>query len=397
MTISPPTKVKLPPDEPGRVLVSGIDTIVFSLDVQWKDGSTFEELADQKRSATDYNKDVPGLARLGDGTSPWIFQLKPFGSDGYEWILASGEMTLKIGRWLEPMSRPSVIAEIRSEALWMHGARVMLGRVVAILHTWGGEVVTDRISRVDLCVDVLLPDGIWHIGLLDQLVTRAQDVAPYLHCKQLNGIRVGKGQTVCRLYDKIQEIRQQSYKYWMFRVWGMGGVEDGFRVIRVEYQLRRESLKRLGVGDFKSLVCNLPELWAYCTQNWLKVQTGTGNHHTQRHTVPWWGVVQGGFSGALDAHPCIRDKAIKGDAGRLLASIVGYMSSYAALSLDGTLVRSDGPLSIRDYFSIVCGHVIASEYTDTDFTERVKKKQAMLTRSREKFTRATGALEPPIV
>jgi len=374
--------VNLLPDESARILAHGVDSLVITADVLWKDLATFKVLEELKQSAISKDEDVPGKANLGGG-DVFLFLLRPFGAGGYAWLLNSRDITFKIGNWKEPISRPSVIAEIRSEALWAQGVGVMVSQVVRIIKAWGGEVQSVRVSRVDVCVDVLMREDDWTLGLLDQFVTRANDLHPYLRRKVLTGIQVGKGAILARLYDKPIEIRDRSGKIWMYDIWGIESVPDGHRIIRVEFQLRRELLKSLRIDSVDDLLQLLPMIWAYCTQNWLKVQTGTGDHHTQRHTVAWWRVVQEGVDGALDCNPSVRRIANVAEINRTLAMIRSYIISYTAVMMSGRYVPKDQTITYRDAIQTVKQHLVSQGFTDEEFTERVKAKQAKNDRIRE--------------
>lgn len=56
-------------------------------------------------------------------------------------------------------------------------------------------------------------------------------------------VALGTGHTVIRVYDKVAEIGQNSGKAFFFELWGQ---TDG--VWRIEFRLRRERLKRAGIG-----------------------------------------------------------------------------------------------------------------------------------------------------
>ncbi len=381
------------------MLAHGIDGLVLSVDVTWGERDPFEELDRLKTYAADHEAPCPGVAKFGNAEPPespespeppWIFNVAPHGVGGYAWLLTSKEVTLKVGSWREPMSRPSVVAEIRSESLWTRGAQAMVRRVRAILQGWGAEIAVVRVSRVDLCADVLLREDDWSLDLLDAFTTRAQDINSFLHCRRLTGFQIGKGKMMARLYDKPAEIEQKSHKFWMYRVWGIGAVPDGVRVIRVEFQFRRDAIKRLSVDTFDDLMASLPALWAYASRDWLKVQDGTGPHHTQKTTRPWWEVVQGAFEGAMEAEPAIRQQAISDDAGRLLRSMLGYVSSYAALKQGHSPVRPGACLSLASLMEQARLHLAAMGVTDEEFTDKVKAKHAMHARLNDKLRKNTG-------
>jgi hypothetical protein len=180
MTLSPPSNVKLSEGEAARVLSHGIDTLVLAINVEWADESTFETLATLKAQAKAKQEECTGLVRPKDGTAEWVYTVKPHGGDGYEWLLTSGELAMRIGKWLMPGTRPSVMVEIRSEALWMHGPVAMVERVLTLLKSIGANVKEVKVSRADLCVDVLLPARVWGLQLLDHLVTRADTKTPHI-------------------------------------------------------------------------------------------------------------------------------------------------------------------------------------------------------------------------
>ncbi|MBL4698098.1 MAG: hypothetical protein JKX70_04615 [Phycisphaerales bacterium] len=180
MTNSPPSKVKLEQNEPARVLASGIDSLVLALDVIWANDTTFKRLAELKSKAKLEKEDEPAELIVDDETSPWHFVIKPHGTGGYEWLLTSHEMGMRIGNWLEPHQRPSVMVDIRSETLWTHGTQATVERVVSLIETLGGEVVSIKPSRVDICVDTLIPIEAWNRNLINSIV-HGQGISIHIH------------------------------------------------------------------------------------------------------------------------------------------------------------------------------------------------------------------------
>jgi hypothetical protein len=63
-------------------------------------------------------KEFPIPFRIDDKHDDYLFNIKEFGSKGYEWILTNQEYSLVIGKWFKPQAMPSVILTIRSETLW---------------------------------------------------------------------------------------------------------------------------------------------------------------------------------------------------------------------------------------------------------------------------------------
>ncbi len=392
MTISPPSNVKGTDPTP-RVLAHGIDSLVVSLDVLWDNDATFRLLTELQRDAAEQAEELPGRVECADGTGPWVFNLLPYGAGGYAWLMSSHALMLKVMHKPEPTSRPNVVAEFRSEALWTHGPAAMVDRVQSILAACGARVVTMKASRVDVAVDVLVPESVWHLGLLDHFVTRASARVPHLHHQQLQGFSLGKGATSARLYDKPLEIAQKSGKVWMFDVWSLDAVPDGCRVIRVELQLRRESIKQLGLSTPADVFAALPNLWAYGTAKWLRVVDDASKHHTQQTVEPWWTIVQAGVTGAQDAHPLIRVKAVEHDRRKLLQQLRGYVTSLIALELGGEMIGDREVLDAESHLAIVFEGLRREGWDDEAFTDDVKRKQAKHMRADEAFMQADRARE----
>lgn len=390
MTISPPSNVKLLDGEPARILAANIDTLRITFDVEWQSERTLEKLAELKNSAAADEKDATGGIKPSEGAE-WVFLIRPFGRDGYEWLLDSSEYALSIGNWMNPKTRPSIIADIRSETLWTHGPAEAVERLRSLIDAMQGKIVREKVSRVDPCVDLLMPVATWNDGLRDQLVTRAAHVAPYFNRGKLTGLQIGKGNVSARFYNKPLEIQQKSRKFWMYDVWRIDAVPDGHRIIRVEFQVRREAVKALGIDSFADLEKLMPELWAYLTQRWLRLADDAKVHHTMQAVVPWWLVVQAGLPGAAAAHPLIRAKAVREDEEHVYKQLFGYLSKLIAIQRQGDLIEPGEVLDMQSHLGMLLAHAQRYRWTDEDFTERVKRKQAETMRHKEKFQKAASA------
>jgi len=390
MTIRYPAKVKT---DNKNILASGVDTLVLSLDVAWKFDALSEkepllfnyldELKEKaKETATDYHGELDHPY-----SEPWPFSIKPHGTTGgYAWILSGSDFTYKIGNWNTPGPRPSVMIEIRSETLWHLGTEEAMKLSLGIIQKNQGDIVEEKLSRVDLCVDFLMPEELWTSGLLEYAVTRASDYAPYYHHKKLTGIRIGKGIISARLYDKPLEIAQQSKKIWMYDIWQLSQVPEGQKIIRLEFQMRREALKELGLNTSHDLIEKSANAWAYCTKEWLKFQDRPGLHHTQRNTLEWWKEIQDGFAGIQDAEPLVREKAIRADINRLRQQATGLITSLHAIKLEEKGIALDTPVSIQD-----CVVSYAEEVAKN--SDSITNVQPILEQKRSKYHREKTSRE----
>lgn len=329
-TISPPAKVKSV-DPPALILASGIDTLYLAINVEWGDDHLFTKLSDLKNEAISYDSAVSSVLPSLSKENDWPFSIKPYGTNGYEWLLSGREFTLKIGNWLKPKSRPSMLVEIGSETLWHLGAEQSVQRVLDLIQAANGRRATVKASRVDFCVDALLPESIWNLDLIQHVVTRAHDLKPHLKLGIFTGFSVGKGKLSARIYDKALEIQVRSNKFWMFDIWGLFEVPEGCKIIRTEFQLRRQAITELGLDSPVDVIKFGANAWKYFSCEWLKMQDRPGLHHTQRKTLPWWQVIQKGYSGAQDAHPLVRGKALRVDKKQIMQQAYGFLSSLTAI------------------------------------------------------------------
>jgi hypothetical protein len=380
MTISHPSKVK-------NILASGVDSLVISMNVSWKETSIFTALDEIKEKAKQNGIDYQGKINHFQPEEIWPFTIKPHGTKGYSWILNGCDLSFNIANSQEPGSRPNVMATIRSEALWRLGPEETIKIALGLITANGGDRIEAKLSRVDLCVDFLMPEKRWSQELMDYAVTRATDFGSYYHHNKLTGIRIGKGVMSARLYDKPLEIQQQSKKEWMYDIWGIEEIPKGKKIIRIEFQMRRDVLKDVGLKKAEDLFQNDSRAWAYCTKKWLKFQDRPGLHHTQRKTLKWYEEIQDGFNGVQGAEPLIRERAVNMDKRRLVQQINGSMKSLHAI--DQEEKREDREKTIR------MEDCLAS-YTEElrKYPEDPSEIKANVTKKRARYHRESLNLDP---
>lgn len=376
MTNSPPSNVSLLPDEPGRVLATGIDSLVLAVEGYWLSDDTFKFLASVKEQAKKALKDSPVVVTFADGNGSWPFNVKPHGAGGYEWLLVSRDLTMKIGNWRTQEQRPNVMIEIRAETLWTHGPESLVKRVSMLLSLLGLKVVCIKPSRVDLTRDILLREGDWSLRLLENFVTRAVDTAVYFKHRKLSGFTIGSGDLLVRLYDKPLEIRK-SKKLWMYDIWGIPEVPEGHRVIRVEAQMRRELLHSLGCDSWGDFEAKTDGVWAYDTRKWLRLVDNSTLHHTQQTLLPWWKLISAKFKGLQAGEPLVRTKAIQQDIYQLAAQTLGTLSSIATIVTSDSTIEGDELLDVRSHTDLALRIARdCTRLTDEAFTEGMKRKHA---------------------
>ena len=384
VTISPPSKIPAAEHPDVKVLVSSIDTLNLSVNVIWKSKSFFEKLAGLKQLAIEKEKPAPGLFPSQSNPQPFIFNIKPHGARGYEWILDCNEYLLNIGNWQKPKSMPSVLVYIKSETLWRSGVRQAVENILSFLNEQEGLLKSIKLSRVDLCMDTLFPEPLWNQDLNLYRVTQSTKTNFYYSHHHLTGIKFGEGSLSARLYDKVMEIKQRSNKTWMFEVWGINDVPEGYKIIRIEFQLRREAIKELGLDQYSDLFRLQQNVWKYCTEKWLKFQDNPGKQSKLRKTFPWWQNIQNGFKDSFKAFPAIRNKAISSNQEQLFCQAHGMLTSYAALLQEKDALPFGSEVTITDQLNYFFVHAKNKGIKEEEVTKAVKDKRAKYRRLEEK-------------
>jgi len=379
VTISPPAKSEF--TESGHVMASGVDGLVLAVDLIWRDDSFFRALNSLKAEAMVQEVPMPTLMKSPDGVHALMFDVEPFGKEGYSWILRSPEYHIKLGNWMRPKSRPSAMIEVRAEALWLYGVTEAVDRLILLLQGVGAFVDVAKASRVDLCVDLFITDAMWRFGLFDHLVTWAVDNAIHFKHRKLTGVQIGKGAILARVYDKPREIVSRSQKSWMYDIWNIHYVPDGFKIVRFEFQLRREVLKDLAVNTVWDFLSHPRGLWAYCVHKWLKFVDDPSADTPYQNPLPFWNVVQEGFLGGQLGAPMIRAKVVNVKKKQLSQQMLGQFTSL--LAIDNEHLIPD--LCLEKKLDVVKESAELIGMTDSVLSERVRRKHAKYMKAKQKF------------
>lgn len=375
MSISPPLNI------PCKPLLSGIDSLSLTIQVEWQNPDFFTLLDKAKAVAKEYETDCPLFTDTDQDVS---FMVRPHGSSGYTWLIHGKEYALSIGNWFAPKSRPSIKLDIRSETLWRYTPNDAYQRTLAFLEKQGAKVVAVKPSRVDLCMDILLPVDLWNLGLMDTAVTRSVFRAPYFERQTLTGFQFGKGDIAARLYDKVLEIQRKSKKFWFYDLWKLDVIPEGFKVIRVEFQMRRGVLKELGLDTLAATFPTLENAWAYASQKWLTFQDHPERQYHHRPVSSWWETVQNSFLGIEQPSPLIRARAIAIDQERLARQGYGFFTSLLATRLDSPCAKVSGDDLLDEFIR----STILAGKTAKDIPDDVAEKVMRFYRGRDKQTAA---------
>jgi hypothetical protein len=395
-TLSPPPN-EVPEASPYKILISGIDTLYLAIDIKWLNTNFFRELAEKKAAARDENRDRPfSLILFAEKKEEWKTAIMPHGTKGYEWLLIGKDFNFRIGNWQEPASRPSMIVEFHAEALWRLGYEKAIETVRLLITGQSGKIISIKPSRIDLCVDMLMPEKDFDSSIKENAVTRAEYSSDHYNHKYkiLEGIHIGKGVVSARIYDKGFELKK-SKKEWMYDVWGIEKIPDGHKIIRVEFQLRREAIKELGIDLIDTFSQLSTDLWGYCTEKWLCFKDHPEKHHSLRTTLPWWKAVQNGYDKSQKANPLVRNKAFNVQEKQLFCQAYGLIRSLEALKIEKSKDPNRKKPTMLGALLEFCELAPVYEKNDDEFLLDVEEKRSKYQRLRDRL-KETNANKAPI-
>lgn len=186
-----------------------------------------------------------------------------------------------------------------------------------------------QVSRIDLFVDV---QG-WDLTVDDRrdFLCRAKARRTWEDDDDLTGLGWGAGKAIlARIYDKTRESADKGTDWWP-NVWNSSYV-PGERVVRVEFQLRRDALRDFGLSDPDQVLDSRRSIWRYLTTDWLSLRESSGDSNRSRRPVSdSWAQIQGaGLAGAPIGEGLVRAGAREGSLRLLLPALVGYATKAGA-------------------------------------------------------------------
>ncbi|MCB1001348.1 MAG: hypothetical protein KDB40_18795 [Acidimicrobiales bacterium] len=192
-----------------------------------------------------------------------------------------------------------------------------------------GIDATLHVSRLDLHSDWQRLD--MKASERANFVTYSNLRALYEVDEQLAGLNFGKrgAPIYCRIYDKSREAEKNGHDWWP-EVWGPAYDPDE-KVLRIEFELRREGLKQFGVDTPDEAISRAGELWAYVTQSWLSLRQPSADETRSRWPVdPRWQAVQRAtLAGGCAPAARIREGERQGQLRTYRKLATGVLSSMA--------------------------------------------------------------------
>lgn len=316
-----------------RLLLSGLDTVecAYYLRETLGCGFDFADLA-AKREAMRASKQRD-LVTVAIGDKEFLLGRGGTAS-GYPLVLNNSELAIQCGEF----NSPSFFVAYRSDALWHKGAQQLNSEFNAWASALGFvHARNEGLSRVDFTFDFELPCIDFDE---DCFVTLASKDAQHRKDRKVQTFRFGEGDVVLRVYDKTAEIREASAKTWFYDLWG--GVKEN--VWRVEFQVRKDTLKRFGIRTFQDLFDGSGDVLRYLVHEHTTLRVRQEDSNRSRWPLhPLWVLLQSHVE-TLQAQGVIRevdpDERLFEQMLRLAVSVEGYLKRSAAIEC----VRRGGEL-----------------------------------------------------
>jgi hypothetical protein len=201
-------------------------------------------------------------------------------------------------------AQPNFVAKQSGRDCLLFGAQEGYAMTETLLSAIGGEAIVKRISRGDLCLDIVNLDSSVLLDLVrnGQFVTRASRVRREvdLVTDKETGFSAGKYPLYMTVYNKLHErIGKTDMLYHQALVdrrWG-GVVPD--TATRVEYQLGRRWLREQGIDSPDDFLRLRGKLCEKLTHEWFRITARKierrRKHQSREKIHPIWTGIQNGF------------------------------------------------------------------------------------------------------
>ncbi|HSQ42902.1 MAG TPA: hypothetical protein VLM37_11535, partial [Fibrobacteraceae bacterium] len=219
----------------------------------------------------------------------------------YAYKLHTEYLTILIADQAEPhKTKPSVVMRADGTSCLLNGAYDCYQEGMNIIREFGGRVVRNKLSRVDICLDMpgKTMEPFDRAYLEERYICRARS-----HGRYSSGgitVQLGKYPLMLRIYDKLAEVEKKKNPTQTLGMlcnrWGGKMPESA---IRVEFELGRDFLKKKGVDSVEDYYTKRAALLNYVTHDWMRFTQNQvdreNKNQSKAMTLPIWQQVRDYF------------------------------------------------------------------------------------------------------
>ncbi len=340
-------------------LAANVDTLDVSLYVDW--GESWPRLTEELERQKIVAQNTTGIPFRDENTLIYPSGGKPF----YQWHLQRPDINLFLSQRPDANSTtPNVCASPSARLLWERGPVATQQAVANWVTELGGRVAKTRVSRLDLAADFSVPEGLNSEFLKQHCVCKSGKRVFYEDDSDTETAYFGAASSPIRLriYDKTRELLTSPTKTWLPVVWGE---KTHDRVMRVEFQMRREALRELGMVECTDLR-KVGGIWEYLATVWFSLRLPEDKNTSRRAIHPFWLSVQSVGKNLGESVTVVRKRfQAKPNLTRVLSQLRGHFVSFA--SLNGNDNFSEALDSFND--------TMTSRHLDRNFDEDVQTRR----------------------
>jgi len=306
-----------------KFLLYGHDSVycAYYLQCCFGEGIDFEMLSVEKEKLRQQKSKDPKPITLGG----MDFLLYGYGSSsGFPFVISNRDFNIQFGE----NNVPNFFVTFPSEALWRKSSYLLHVEFLEWALALGyKEYQPESLSRVDFSFDYHVPEIDFDE---DSFVSLSSKDSQYRQEGIVQTFNIGKGDIVLRVYNKIDEIHQQSEKVWFYDLWG-----EAQNVWRIEWQVRKEKLRLFGIHTFIDLKQREGDLLRYLANEHTTLRTKTNDSNRSRWPLhPLWIDLQGkieeleslGIDRCMDEDVVLEEREL-----RIAISMYGYVKRIAAI------------------------------------------------------------------
>ncbi|TWT96126.1 hypothetical protein Pla108_32080 [Botrimarina colliarenosi] len=234
---------------------------------------------------------APGGARVGSGDKAFYVPFRVATDHGITLLIAD--------RAVPHRTHPSVQISAPSAPLMRLGFAGVWGLFQYLIEQLGATIVSNKLSRVDPCLDLPGTSVAVFTEPFDRgwVITRARkrrrhedglSAGRHFDGHKDTGFSVGKSPLGLRVYDKLHESRKRPLKLELLATARWAGLPD--LATRIEFQLGRGRLKKLGVDTVEDWIAKRSDVVNYLMTSWFRLTSGPVDrkHADRTPTHPAW-------------------------------------------------------------------------------------------------------------
>jgi len=368
-----------------NVVHKGVDSLYVSYRGSMKEG-ILDYLESRKQLAR--SDDLEEQAQAVFDISGHHFEVWAKGSGVFSYVIDDNWFRISIAG-TGSKKLPALYVQIRSELLNCRGVEEAMKSLRCVVDELLVGNYEEKVSRIDIFVDFVSEFNFDSIKR-ESWITQAKNIQQFWDGNDFTGWSIGRrsGDILARLYDKTVELGISNKEFFK-DLWRVNGWQEGQRVARLEFALKKGLLSLLGIFTVTEALEKLNDLWKMCTQEWLRLGVNNGTENRTRwETESVWGCIQGvtfnekGYSGIKREVSRSRSPDIK----RLYLNGLGYLLTYAALKgYTSTNLLEAAKNFLRDAGTYLDACVLNDDKAKKDFEDSMDYVDKKINIKKKKF------------